>query len=75
MEEIRFEYRDGKAVRIVSDDEWTRAIEYLNFLIAEYKAIGYAGQFALCLTLEPLRARYNSGERTAELYDAIMECE
>lgn len=31
--------------------------------------------FALRLTFEPLRKRYNRGERTPELYDAMMGVE
>ena len=54
---------------------WDEAEKYLNFLIKEYESIGMAGSFALTLTLYPLKKRFDSGERTKELYCEIMECE
>lgn len=55
--------------------DWERAINYLNELIAEYANIGFSGQFGLHLVLLPLKRRYDAGERTIELYNAIMQCE
>lgn len=55
--------------------DWQEAENYLNMLIAEYVAIGPAGSFGLRLTLLPLKKRFDSGERTEELYNEIMECE
>ena len=55
--------------------DWNEAENYLNMLIAEYTAIGWPGIFGLQMTLLPLKKRFDSGERTQELYDAIMECE
>lgn len=59
----------------ITDDEWKKAIEYLNMLILEYTAIGPAGMFGLAGVLSPLKVRYEKGERTKELYDEIMACE
>lgn len=59
----------------VTPEEWAKAIDYLNTLIIEYASIGMAGRFGLDGVLIPLRKRYESGERTRELYEAIMECE
>lgn len=55
--------------------DWERAANYLNMLIAEYAAIGPAGQFGLQLTLLPLKRRLDAGERTEALYNEIMQCE
>ena len=55
--------------------DWNRAIRHLDFLIAEYRALGLNGHFGLYFTLLPLRERYKSGERTQLLYDEIMKCE
>lgn len=54
---------------------WKEAEEYLNYLIAEYQNIGNAGWFGLNLTLLPLKRRFDFGERSDELYAAIMSCE
>lgn len=55
--------------------DWNRAIRHLDFLIAEYRALGLTGCFGLYFTLLPLRERIKSGERSQQLYDEIMECE
>ena len=55
--------------------DWGRAGNYLNMLIAEYAAIGWAGQFGLQLVLLPLKRRLDAGERTETLYHEIMQCE
>lgn len=59
----------------IADDTWDKAIDYLNFLIAEYVMAGWAGQFGLQGVLLPLKKRYDIGERTKKLYDEIMQCE
>ncbi len=51
---------------------WENAEEYLKTCEQEYAAIGSIGMFAL-LGIAPLRDRFNRGERTQELYDAIMD--
>lgn len=61
--------------RIASEIDWKKAEDHLNFMIDEYKSIGMCGIFGLTLTLYPLKQRYNSGERTQELFDEIMGCE
>ena len=59
----------------VSEEEWKKAISYLNNLIIEYASIGGPGQFGLHGVFVPLKKRYENGERTKELYNSIMECE
>lgn len=56
-------------------EKWEKAISYLNLLIGMYASLGWQGSFGLNLTLLPLYKRYENGERTDELYDAIMRCE
>lgn len=57
-----------------SEPNWKEAQEHLDFLITEYRIIGWAGSFGL-MTLLPLKERLDSGERTRELYEEIMACE
>lgn len=59
----------------ISKDEWDKAYSYLKDLIVEYACLGGPGTYALNAVLVPLRKRYDSGERTRELYDEIMRCE
>lgn len=59
----------------VTDEEWKKAIEHLDMLILMYASIGPTGMFGLAGVLSPLKKRYEEGERTKELYDAIMACE
>ena len=55
--------------------DWERAQAWLNELIVVYTSLGDAGNFGLCLTLLPLKQRFDAGERTQDLYDEIMQCE
>lgn len=55
--------------------DWDRAIQYLDTLIEEYSALGFAGCFGLYFVLLPLRERYEEGERSELLYREIMDCE
>lgn len=58
------------------DLDWQKAEDHLRFFMAEYAALpGGVGQFGLQLTLVPLFNRYQSGERTEELYNEMMEVE
>lgn len=66
---------NNECKRFASELDWKKAEDHLNFMIDEYKSIGTRGIFSLTLTLYPLKQRYNSGERTQELFDEIMECE
>ena len=58
-----------------NEPNWKEAQEHLDFLITEYRSIGWAGSFGLTLTLLPLKERLDSGERTRKLYEEIMACE
>lgn len=55
--------------------DWAEAEKYLVDLMGSYMAIGAAGFPGLTGFLMPLKARLEAGERTRELYDAIMACE
>ena len=48
--------------------DWERAESWLNKLIAEYVALGWAGSFGLRLTLLPLKQRFDAGERTQDAF-------
>ena len=59
----------------IEELDWKQAENTLNMWIAEYTNIGLAGLPGLQLVLLPLKRRFDSGERTQELYEAIMSCE
>ena len=65
----------GKPRVLITDEQWNQAIEHLNTYIIEYASIGWPGQFGLHGVLVPLKKRFEKGERTRELYDAIMAVE
>lgn len=54
---------------------WEKAEEHLKKVEEVYTEIGSAGYFALVYVIRPLRDRFNSGERTEELYGSIMGIE
>jgi hypothetical protein len=53
--------------------DWEKAESYLKVCESAYTETGSAGRFALQFTINPLRDRFNKGERTQELFDEIME--
>lgn len=53
--------------------DWDLAEEHLKECEEAYTEIGSAGAFALNYVIRPLRDRFNSGERTIELYNEILE--
>lgn len=55
--------------------DWMQAEKHLKMVIGWYEEIGPAGMPGLMITLYPLRRRLEAGDRTQELYDAIMACE
>lgn len=55
--------------------DWAAAEKYLADLISAYLSIGAAGYPGLAGFLMPMKARLEAGERSRELYDAIMACE
>ena len=63
------------SLNCISEKDWKKAVDHLNMLIVEYASIGFAGTFGLNVVLVPLKKRYDSGERSRELYDEIMSCE
>ena len=54
--------------------DWDKAEKHLDFIINLYESIGIVGTFGLP-TLRALKKRLDSGERTKELYDEIMDIE
>lgn len=54
---------------------WKEAEEKLKFTEAAYAEIGRAGMPALLMVILPLRERFNSGERTDDLLQAINDLE
>ena len=54
---------------------WENAENHLKDIRQIYTEIGITGLPALQITINPLLIRFESGERTEELYDQIMELE
>jgi hypothetical protein len=52
--------------------DWEAAKGYLKYIRQEYVDIGTSGIFALNAVINPLLIRFESNERTKDLYDAIM---
>jgi len=61
------------------DLDWEKAKEHLDEIIARYQRfVGIPGvntSLALTLVMYPLLRRFNSGERTQELYNEMLEVE
>lgn len=55
--------------------DWKKAEAHLREVREQYAAIGRAGIPGLRIVLDPLTVRLEQGERTAELYDAILATE
>lgn len=58
--------KDGETI------DWQRALTHLRDCEEIYSRIGIAGVYALRCKIAPLRTRVNAGERSTELYQAIM---
>jgi len=58
-----------------SELNWDAAEAHLREVRKAYAEIGAAGIFGLRVVLDPLQVRYEKGERTAELYEAIFNTE
>lgn len=55
--------------------DWDKAKARIQEVRETYAAIGAAGIPGLAIVLNPLLLRLERGERTVELYDAIMATE
>jgi hypothetical protein len=51
---------------------WNEAEQHLRTCEAAYAEIGSAGYIVLTTVIQPLRDRFNKGERTVELHEEIM---
>lgn len=54
---------------------WEEAKTHLFTMKEAYEEIGWSGSFGLSMTINPLVKRFESGERTEELYEDIMDVE
>lgn len=74
---------DGIDVRLVKDDaqplDWDAVKRHFDSVRKQYIDLqgvpGVNTTLALRLTFEPLAIRYNAGERSRELYDAMASVE
>jgi hypothetical protein len=58
--------------------DWTKAETYLKEVISQYTSLlgmPQVNPFFGLAYLDGLLKRYNSGERTQELYDEMLACE
>lgn len=66
------EYKiEAVATLEATEDDWSTAYEHLNNVIKAYTCDKF-GKTVLNFVLTPLKRRYDNGERTKELYNAIM---
>jgi len=64
------------SVTLITDEQWADAERHLDEVVEAYESIPTAsGMPGLVLIINPIRKRFKAGERTAELYDEIMELE
>lgn len=54
------------------EDDWEKAYNHLKVVLDYYKFGTKFGATVVQFVLSPLKHRYDSGERTKELYNAIM---
>ena len=57
---------------MIEELNWKKAEEYLKECESSYSEIGTASMFAMTNVIATTRDRFNKGERTTELYDAIF---
>jgi len=57
---------------VLDKEDWSVAENHLEQCEDAYTSIGSSGYFVLVTVVRPLRDRFNKGERTQELYDAIL---
>ena len=55
--------------------DWAKAEHHLRMVEAAYAETGSAGMLAAQLIIVPCRDRFNTGERSQDLYDEIFEIE
>jgi hypothetical protein len=51
---------------------WNEAEKHLYEMKKAYEEIGFVGSFGLSLVINPAVKRFESGERTQDLFDEIM---
>lgn len=66
----RFDWEEGKVPESL---DWKKAKDHLNEIRTAYTEIGMPGMLALRTSINPLFVRFSNGERTANLYNSIME--
>ena len=63
----------------MNDEEWKSAKEYLDERKKNYLELshlpGINVSFVCNMVIAPLRARFNAGERSQDLYDAMLAVE
>ncbi len=61
----------------LTDEDWKKAKQRFDTIRKQYQDLdglpGVNVTFALRIVFEPLAKRYNAGERTQELYDAMID--
>ena len=58
----------------ITKEDWEKAVEWVRELIEEYQKLGWVGAFGTMILKSYLR-RYESGERTADLYESMATAE
>lgn len=58
--------------KILTNEDWRKATAHLYLMIGIYSSYTWPGASSLSMGLNTLKRRLLSGERSVELYDAIM---
>lgn len=72
VDKAYFQMYDWEKGNIPDELNWNEAYQHISDIREAYTKIGISGIFALIDTINPLFIRYSKGERTQELFDAIM---
>lgn len=58
----------------ITKEDWEKAVEWVRKLLEEYQDLGIAGLFGTWI-LQSYIKRYESGERTEDLYESMSTAE
>lgn len=58
----------------ITKEDWEKAVDWVRKLLEEYQDLGIAGLFGSWI-LQSYIKRYESGERTEDLYESMATAE
>ena len=58
----------------ITAEDWEKAVKNVEFFVPIYASLGYIGLLGLCILGDYLD-RYHRGERSKELYEAMISAQ